>query len=78
MIKSTKIKIKIKNKKEESIIKSLIKDLKLSESEFLIEKDSIIILNVNQYRFTDIRNEVFRKNFDYQEFEEVVKWIQII
>lgn len=73
MIKSTKIKIKIKNKKEESTIKSLIKDLKLSESEFLIEKDSIIILNVNQYRFTDIRNEVFHKNFDYQEFEEVVK-----
>lgn len=73
MIKSTKIKIKIKNKKEESIIKSLIKDLKLSESEFLIEKDSIIILNVNQYRFTDIKNEVFQKNFDYQEFEEVVK-----
>ena len=69
MIKSEKIVVELKNKKEESFVKSLIKDYKLKDLDFSLSESCFTLFNTNQYNFTDIRNEIFKKNFSYEEFE---------
>lgn len=74
-IKSIKLEIEIKNKKIQKFVEKIIKEneLKKDDGDYIYNESKFTLFNINQYKFTDIRNEVFQKNFDYQEFEEVVK-----
>lgn len=73
-MRSEKITIAINSIKIKKFIEQIIKDYKLMLNvDYTYDEKIFTLFNTNQYRFTDIRNEVFHKNFDYQEFEEVVK-----
>jgi hypothetical protein len=72
MIKSKKIVVELKNKKEESFVKSLIKDYKLKDDCFIFESNTFTLKNKHQYTFTDIRNEIYQKGIKYEEFEETI------
>lgn len=77
-IRSVKIEIIIENKKIQDFIEKIIKEYKLKkdDGDYSIENKKFILFNNNQYRFTEIRNEVFRKKIKYEEFEETITmWI---
>jgi hypothetical protein len=73
-IRSVKIEIIIENKKIQDFIEKIIKEYKLKkdDGDYSIENKKFILFNNNQYRFTEIRNEVFRKKIKYEEFEETI------
>ena len=73
-VRSVKIEIIIENKKTQNFIEKIIKEYKLKKDngDYSIENKKFILFNNNQYRFTEIRNEVFRKKIKYEEFEEMV------
>lgn len=73
-VRSVKIEIIIENKKTQNFIEKIIKEYKLKKDngDYSIENKKFTLFNNNQYRFTEIRNEVFRKKIKYEEFEEMV------
>lgn len=73
-IRSVKIEIVIENKKIQNFIEKIIKEynLKKDNGDYSIENKKFILFNNNQYRFTEIRNEVFHKKIKYEEFEEMI------
>ena len=68
-MKSEKIIIEITSKQIEKFVFNIIKDFKLSsdKSDYKINEKTFELYNTNQYNFTDIRNEIFRKKIDYEE-----------
>lgn len=66
---SEKLIIHIKNNKVDFFVKSIIKDYKLTDSkgDYMYDGETFTLFNTNQYNFTDIRNETYRKGFEYIE-----------
>lgn len=72
-VRSVKIEIIIEDKKTQNFIEKIIKEYKLKKDngDYSIENKKFILFNNNQYRFTDIRNEIYQKGIKYEEFEEI-------
>ena len=66
---SEKLIIHNKNNKVDFFIKSIIKDYKLTalKGDYTYDGETFTLFNTNQYNFTDIRNETYRKGFEYIE-----------
>jgi hypothetical protein len=58
-----------KNNKVDFFVKSIIKDYKLAatKGDYTYDGKVFTLFNTNQYNFTDIRNETYRKGFEYIE-----------
>lgn len=72
-VRSVKIEIIIEDKKTQNFIEKIIEEYKLKKDngDYSIENKKFILFNNNQYRFTDIRNEIYQKGIKYEEFEEI-------
>lgn len=74
-IKSIKLEIEIKNKKIQRFVEKIIKEneLKKDNGDYIYNESKFTLFNTNQYKFTEIRNEIFHKKINYEEFEEFVE-----
>jgi len=73
-VRSTKIEVNIESKKARNFIEKIIKEYKLKKDngDYLLEDNKFTLFNNNQYKFTEIRNCVFMKKIEYEEFEEII------
>jgi hypothetical protein len=68
-VKVRKLTVKIDSSKIDKFVTNIIKDYKLTSSkgDYTYDQKTFVLFNTNQYNFTDIRNEIFRKKIDYEE-----------
>lgn len=67
-MKSEKITIIINSIKIKKFVEQVIKDYKLMFNiDYAYDEKIFILFNTNQYRFTDIRKEIYQKGFEYLE-----------
>jgi len=67
--KSKKLTVKIDSSKIDKFVTNIIKDYKLTSSkgDYTYDQKTFVLYNTNQYNFTDIRNDLFRKGIEYEE-----------
>lgn len=68
-VKSRKLIVNIDLSKTEKFIVEIVKDydLKLSKGDYTYDQKIFVLYNTNQYNFTDIRNDIYRKGIKYEE-----------
>ena len=68
-VKSKKLTVNIDSPKVDKFVSNLIKDYKLtfSNGDYTYDQKIFVLYNTNQYNFTDIRNDIYRKGIKYEE-----------
>ena len=67
--KSKKLIIIANSPKNKKFVEKSIKDYKLTltKGDYIYENGLFTLFNTGQYNFTDIRNDAFRSNVEYEE-----------